>query len=172
MTEPGDMKSAELAALWRRFRTLDRAAAPAKAVDEAPAALELAAYGEGRLDEVATERVEAWLAVHPEALDDVIAARGASDSVASPRAIDRAAALVTAEPAGARIIPFRRPAAPYAWRVHLARVAVAASLVLTGLVGFTLGSEVYSNLFGSTESASSGLFDQSTGVFTAGDSAI
>ncbi len=171
MTGPEDMKSADSAALWRRFRTLDRAVEPANAADGAPAALDLAAYAEGRLDEAAAEQIEAWLAVHPEALDDIIAARGDRDAAVSPPTIDRAMTLVTAEPAGARVIPFRRSAAQYAWRVHVARVAVAASLVLTGLVGFTLGSEVYSNLFGSTESANSGLFDQSTGVFTSGDSA-
>src|SRR5487761_964581 len=169
MTEPGDMKSADSAALWRRFRTLDRAAEPAKATDGAPAALDLAAYAEGRLD--AAEQIEAWLAVHPEALDDIIAAPGAGDAIVSPPMIDRAAALVTAEPAGARVVPFRRPTAHYAWRVHVARVAVAASLVLTGLIGFTLGTESYSNLFGTVESITGGLFDQSTGVFTSGDAA-
>ncbi|MDE2229518.1 MAG: hypothetical protein KGL11_10825 [Alphaproteobacteria bacterium] len=173
MTEPGDMKSAGSAALWRRFRAFDTGALPDWALDDERAALELAAYGEGRLDEAAAERIEAWLAVYPEALADLAAARAQRESSVPQRVVDRAAALVPADPAGARVIPFRRPAAPYVWRVHMARVAVAASLVLTGLIGFTLGSEVYANLFGSTESASAGeLFGQPIGVFTSEDSAI
>ena len=173
MTGPGDMKSAETAGLWQRFRAFDHTAAPGGAVEDERLALELAAYAEGRLDEATAERVEAWLLAHPEALDDVVAARTGRESPAPRGAIERAAALVAAEAAGARILPFRRPAAASSgWRVHVARVAVAASLVLTGLVGFTLGTESYSNIFGTAESAVGGLFDQSTGVFTAEDSAI
>lgn len=166
MTGPGDMKSAETAGLWQRFRALDHRAAPT-----APEALELAAYAEGRLDEAAAvERVEAWLLAHPAALDDVVAARAGHAAPASRTLIERALALVPAE---AQILLFRRQAAPsYTWRVHMARVAVAASLALTGLVGFTLGSQSYANLFGSTESVTGGLFDQSSGVFTIEDSTI
>lgn len=170
MTGPGDTKSAEMAGLWRRFRALDRGVTPGDGADDW--ALELAAYAEGRLDEAAAERIEAWLLAHPEALDDVIAARAGAETAAPHDAIERAAVLVSDKTADARVIPFRRPAAPaYAWRVHVARVAVAASLVLTGLIGFTLGTESYSNLFGSSESTIGGLFEQSVGVFTGEDSA-
>lgn len=168
MTGPGDMKSAETAGLWRRFRGLDRSVEPAP-----PEALELAAYAEGRLDETAAQRIEAWLLAHPAALDDIIAARDGRAALASDAVIERAIALVPADPAGAQVIPFRRKTAPsYPWRVHVARVAVAASLLLTGLVGFTLGSQSYANLSGSVASVTSGLFDQSSGVFTEEDSAI
>jgi anti-sigma factor RsiW len=168
MTGPGDMKSAETAGLWRRFRGLDRSVEPAP-----PGALELAAYAEGRLDETAAERVEAWLFAHPAALDDIVAARAGRAALASDAVIERAIALVPADRAGARVIPFDRKAAlSYPWRTHVARVAVAASLVLTGLVGFTLGSQSYVSLSGSAASVTSGLFDQSSGVFTEEDSAI
>jgi anti-sigma factor RsiW len=170
MTVPGDRKSADGAALWRRFRALDRTGTNR---DE-PTALELAAYAEGRLNEAAARRIEAWLCAHPEALDDVVAARTGEEASASRAVTERAAALVAADPAGAEIIPFRRKATPsYAWRMHVTRAAVAASLLLTGLVGFTLGSQSYANLFGSTTSITTGgLFDQSNGVFTSEDFAI
>ncbi|MGH6968696.1 MAG: hypothetical protein ACREEL_08160 [Stellaceae bacterium] len=171
MTGPEDMTSAESAALWRRFRALDRTLRN-KAADDVGTVLNLAAYAEGRLDEAAAETVEAWLAAHPEALDDVAAARGPGDAVASQRVIDRAAALVAGDPAGAQVVRFRRPAASYAWRVHLTRVAVAACLVLTGLVGFTLGSGVYGNLFPSSDSVSGETFDQPTSFFSTEDAAI
>lgn len=160
------MKSAEAARLWRHFRTLDRSAA-----SETPGALELAAYAEGRLDEAAAERVEVWFLAHPEVLDDIVATRAGREASASRAVIEHAAALVLADPVRAQIIPFRRPA-PYAWRMHVARAAVAASLVLTGLAGFTLGSQSYANLFASTGSVTGGLFDQPVGVFTVEDSAI
>lgn len=174
MTEPGDMKSAEMAALWRRFRALEAAAGtPKTAASDERAMLDLAAYADGRLDEAAAERVEAWLAAHPEALDDVGASRSIGDAVAPLQVIERAAALTSDDPAGAQIIPFRRPAARAYWRLHVARVAVAACLVLTGLIGFTLGSSVYSNLFPSSSGSVSGeLFDQPSGFFSAEDSAI
>ena len=173
MTGPGDMKSAEMAGLWQRFRALDRTTAPSAAADDERWALELAAYAESRLDEAAAERIEAWLMAHPEALDDFVAARAGIETSAAHSVMERAMALVADETDRARVIPFRRPAAPsYGWRVHAVRVAVAASLVLTGLVGFTLGTESYSNVFGSTDSITRGLFDQSNGVFTEEDSAI
>ncbi len=172
MTEPGEPKPAEAAALWRRFRVLESAALPLPEAGE-PAALELAAYAEGRLDETAAERVEAWLAVHPERLDDLAAARSAGDEIVPPEVIDRAAALVSGDPPGAQIVPFRRrPVVHAAWRMHVARAAVAACLVLTGLVGFTLGAGAYGNLFPSSESVSGDLLDQPSGFFSGEDSAI
>jgi hypothetical protein len=68
--------------------------------------------------------------------------------------------------ASARVVPFRRPAAaPSNWRIAVGRFAIAASLLVTGLVGFALGSDVYGNLSGTTE-ASSDVFDQPAGIFT------
>lgn len=174
MTEPGDMKSAEMAALWRRFRALETTAGlPSATAPDERTTLDLAAYAEGRLDEAAAERVEAWLAAHPEALDDVGAVRSIGNAVAPPHVIERAAALISNDRANAQIVPFRRPAARTDWRVHITRIAVAACLVLTGLVGFTFGTSVYGNLFpSSSDSVSGELFDQPSGFFSAEDSAI
>lgn len=170
MSEPRDMESADLAALWRRFHALDRTGRN-QAVDDADIALDLAAYADGRLSDAAAEAVETWLAAHPEALDDLVAARGPGDTVASQRIIDRAAALVAGDSSDGRVVPFRPPPAFRSWRVHMARVAVAACLVLTGLVGFTLGSGAYDNLF-SSSSASSETIDQPTSFFSTEDTAI
>src|SRR5215469_13672514 len=113
MSGPEDMKSAEQAALWRRFRALDRTVRD-QAADDAGATHDLAAYADGRLSETAAEAVEAWLTAHPEALDDLIAVRNAGDAVASQRIVDRATALVSGDSTDGRIVPFRRPAAAYA----------------------------------------------------------
>lgn len=171
MSGPEEMKSAEQAALWRRFRALGRTVRD-QAADDADATYDLAAYADGRLSETATEAIEAWLAVHPEALDDLIAARSAGNVIAPQRVIDRAAALVSGDSTDGRIVPFRRPAVAYAWRVHMVRIAVAACLVLTGLVGFTLGSGVYGNLFPSSDSVSGDTADQPTSFFSTEDAAI
>lgn len=170
MSEPRDMESADLAALWRRFHALDRIKRD-QAVDDAGVALDLAAYADGRLSEVAAEPIEAWLAVHREALDDVIAARSTRDATAPQRVVDRAASLVTGDSSDGRIVPFHPSPASRSWRVHVARVAVAACLVLTGLAGFTLGSGAYDNLFSST-SASGDTVDQPTSFFSTEDAAI
>lgn len=171
MSGPEDMKSAEQAALWRRFRALDRTVQD-QAVATPDPKHDLAAYTDGRLSEAAAEAVEAWLAAHPEALDDLVAARAARDAAAPQGVIDRAAALVPGSSTDARVIPFRRAATSYAWRVHVARIAVAACLVLTGLVGFTLGSSVYGNLFSSSDSVSGDTADQPTSFFSTEDAAI
>lgn len=170
MSEPRDMESADLAALWRRFHTLDRIERD-QAVDDAGVALDLAAYADGRLSEVAAGPIEAWLVAHPEALDDVIAARSTRDATVPQRIVDRAAALVTGDSSDGRIVPFHPSPAFRSWRVHVARVAVAACLLLTGLAGFTLGSGAYDNLF-SSSSASGDTVDQPTSFFSTEDAAI
>lgn len=171
MTGPEDMKSADWATLWRRFRALDRTVRD-QAADDANTALDLAAYADGRLNEATAEAVEAWLASHPEALDDLITVRGAGDAIAPQRVVDRAVALVSGDSADGRVLPFRRPAVTYGWRVHMARIAVAACLALTGLIGFTLGSGVYGNLFLSTDSVGGDTVDQPTSFFSTEDAAI
>jgi anti-sigma factor RsiW len=128
------------AALWQRWRL--QAHLPA---NEA-AALDLAAYAEGRLDEMQAEPVEAWLFAHPEALADLAAARAAKALPQAPESlIARAAALVEAP--AATIVPFRpRPAAPRpSWRIAMAWSGMAASLLATSLVGFTIGNSAYLN---------------------------
>ena len=170
MSEPRDMESADLAALWRRFRALDRTGRD-QAADDAGIALDLAAYADGRLSEAAAEPIETWLAAHPEALDDLIAARGTGDAIAPQRIIDRAASLVAGDSSDGRVVPFHSSPASHSWRVHMARVAVAACLVLTGVAGFTLGSGAYDNLF-SSSSASSDTVNQPTSFFSTEDAAI
>jgi len=171
MSGPEDMKSADWAALWRRFRALDRTMRDL-AADDANTALDLAAYADGRLSESAAAAVEAWLAPHPETLDDLIAVRGADDTIAPQRVVDRAATLVSSDSADGRVVPFHRRAVTYGWRVHVARIAVAACLALTGLIGFTLGSGVYGNLFSPTDSVSGDAVDQPTSFFSTEDAAI
>lgn len=170
MSQPRDQELADLAALWRRFHALDRSLRGQEA-DDADIALDLAAYADGRLAEAAAEAVDAWLAAHPETIDDVIAARGTSDTTAPQRIVDRAASLVAGDSSDGRVVPFRPSPALRSWRVHVARVAVAACLLLTGLAGFTLGSGAYDNLFSST-SASSDTVDQPTSFFSTEDAAI
>lgn len=170
MSEPRDMESAEWAALWRRFHALDRIERD-QAVDDADVALDLAAYADGRLSELAAGPVEAWLAMHPEALDDIVATRSTRDTTAPQRVVDRAASLVAGDSSDGRIVPFHPSPAFRSWRVHVARVAVAACLLLTGLAGFTLGSGAYDNLF-SSSSASGDTVDQPTSFFSTEDAAI
>jgi len=164
------MESADLAALWRRFHALDRIERD-QAVDDADVALDLAAYADGRLSEAAAEPIETWLAAHPEALDDVVAARSPRNATVPQRIVDRAASLVAGDSSDGRVVPFHPSPASRSWRVHVARVAVAACLVLTGLAGFTLGSGAYDNLFSST-SASGDTVDQPTSFFSTEDAAI
>lgn len=170
MSEPSDMESADLAALWRRFRALDRIGRD-QAVDDADIALDLAAYADGRLSEVASAPIETRLVAHPEMLDDVIAAHRTGDATVPQRVIDRAASLVASDSSDGRIVPFRPSPAIRSWRVHVARVAVAACLVLTGLAGFTLGSGAYDNLF-SSSSVTGDTVDQPTSFFSTEDGAI
>lgn len=170
MGEPRDMESADLAALWRRFCALDRIGR-IQAADDADLTLDLAAYADGRSGEAAAEAIEAWLAARPEALDDLIAARGTGDAIAPQRVVDRAASLVADDSSDERIVPFRPSPTSGAWRVHMARAAVAACLVLTGLVGFTLGSGAYDNLL-SSSSVSNDTVDQPTSFFSTEDAAI
>ena len=163
MTEP--MDRAEETALWRHWRTAVVNAA-GEAVP-APDPLLLAAYAEHRLTETAAEDVEAWLALHPETLTDVLAARegGRASAQASEAALLRAMGLVP----GAKVVPFRHPGKPLpSWRAAFARMAVAASLMVASLVGFALGTDAYTSLLSGDQSAalSQDLFDTPTGIFS------
>src|SRR5579859_71797 len=167
MTEP--MDRAEENALWRHWR-----AAAVNAAGEAvpaPDPLLLAAYAEHRLSEAAAEDVEAWLAQHPEAIEDVLAAADSNIDSArhppSPGALSRAMALV-GEP-DPKVVQFRHPERPSrpVWRIAIARVAVAASLLVVSLVGFALGTDAYTSFRGDQQSAlSQDLFDPPTGIFS------
>ena len=139
MTEDRD-KSKDGAGLWAGAREGWRGARPAP---EAPDPVTLAAYLDGTLDPEAGERVEAWMAAFPDALDLVIAARQVEDPMPAPDAlVARAQGLVRARPpartgfrawlgdlAGFRVDAWR----PVAW----AGVTAAMLVVTTG--GFELG---------------------------------
>jgi anti-sigma factor RsiW len=167
MTEP--MDKAEETALWRHWRRAMLNAAGEAA--PAPDPLLLAAYAEHRLGETEAEEVEAWLALHPEALADVLAARDSEvrpPSGQAPEAVLlRAMGLVPG--LAATVVPFRRTVRPApVWRVAVARVAVAASLLVVSLIGFTLGTDAYTSLLNGGQSAalSQDLFDPPTGIFS------
>jgi anti-sigma factor RsiW len=134
--------------LWQRWQALGGKPRVAE-----PDALSLAAYAEGRLDEVQAEAVEAWLAVSPEALDDIIAARAVNQR--PPRlvyehvlseACDLVPGIAAEAETGARILPFPRRLPQ--WRTALAWSSVAASLLCASMVGFSMGSDAYANLSG------------------------
>jgi|SRR5579872_7014952 len=110
--------------LWRRYRAAALTPDPTAAAEPDPGLL--AAWLDGRLDEVAAEPVEAWLARNPDALCLVdVPASGVEP--APLETIRRARALVS----GA--LPRRT------WRENVAWAAIAASLVLVGWTGFMAG---------------------------------
>lgn len=155
------------AALWRRWRSASASGA-AEAVE--PDALRLAEYAEGRLPEDGT--IEDWLAARPETMSDILAARRAAGGdlpVASDAVITRATALVTA--GDAQIVTFRQPTARRAsWRTAALWSGLAASLVVTSMIGFTLGNNAYLSLAGSpTPALGQELFDPPTGLFNSLD---
>lgn len=132
MAEPQEMSDK---AVWRLARSQLTRPSP-------PDALALAAYAEGRLPPVEAEAVEAWLAVEPEALADVEAARRAAAAPA-PAAEDvaaRARALVSGHVVdlAARRANWRPAAASWG--------SLAAAVALVAVLGFELGSETYVEL--------------------------
>ncbi len=142
MTEETD-KSEAGAALWARARAGWRAAT---AAPDAPDSLTLAAYLDGTLEEAARERVEAWMAASPEALDLMISARSAqaaAPEAASDGLMSRAQGLVRVRPRAARaglgawlngLIGFQVEAwRPVAW------AGVTAALLVVSTGGFELG---------------------------------
>lgn len=147
--------------LWQRWQALDGKPRAAE-----PDALLLAAYAEGRLRESEAEAVEAWLAVTPEALDDVIAARALEQhppQLTYQHILNHACDLVPGAveaPATAAVVPFR-PRVPAQWRAALAWSSIAASIACASLVGFSMGSDAYANLSGTqtVDSSSSDALD-------------
>ncbi|HEY5208353.1 MAG TPA: hypothetical protein VIJ42_02790 [Stellaceae bacterium] len=132
------------AAIWRRWR--DGQAGAGRTADE-PDALTLAAYAAGRLGrgtgdpetDPALAAIEAWLAEHPDSLDDIGAARAAPDDGifgdASAATIARAQSLIVQPQAN--IVPLRRTRS--GWRGAAAWSGIAASLIAASLVGFSIG---------------------------------
>jgi hypothetical protein len=169
MTEP--MDRAEETALWRHWRTavINAAGEPVPAPDP----LLLAAYAEHRLSEDVADAVEAWLVLHPEAMADVLAARASDTGPLSiqPSEIALARAMALVLGSDHKVVPFRRPARPMAtWRTAVARIAVAASLLIVSLVGFGLGTDAYTSVLNggdqSSATLSQDLFDPPSGIFS------
>lgn len=154
--------------LWRRWRA---AASPASAAEIGP--LALAAYAEDRLPVAEIEAVEDWLAEHPEAAADVLAARRVTRQAPSeevPAAIvARAATLVQA--GGAEVVAFRPRAGK--WGAAIRWGAMAASIVIASLVGFALGNNTYDTYArlagGATATLGQELLDPPTGLFNSAD---
>jgi anti-sigma factor RsiW len=172
MTGPGER--ADDASLWQRWRLGTRPISSGSPPDP----VQLAAYADGRLDEIRAEPVEDWLASHPEMLADLIAARaaGAAAPPAAPEAvIARASALVA--PTDAKIVSFAVAAAVRrrSWRMAAAWSGLAASLLVTSLGGFALGDRAYLNFTGGSDAAATSdsavhdLLDPPTGLFEADD---
>ena len=155
------------AALWRRWR-----AAAVDATGAEPDAVLLAAYAENRLSEQAAEAIENWLATHPETVSDVLAARGVARAeavTASAAVTARAAALVVA--GDAQVLAFRQPSPRVrSWRTAAMWSGMAASLVVTSLIGFSLGNSAYLSLVGGASPAfGQELFDPPAGLFNSLD---
>ncbi len=134
MVELGD--DAGDRALWRRWYS-----GTANSVPQ-PDVMILAAYAEGRLSETEAAPVEAWLALHPAALDDVVAARDMTlhpPRIAFATIVTQASALVPNN-----VVNLRR-AAPR-WRNALAWSGIAASLAVASLGGFAMGNDAYASL--------------------------
>src|SRR5579859_4651655 len=133
MEDPPFEPDRALTARWRSAR------ATADPAPETPDALTLAAYAEGRLDEAATEAVEAALAADPELLDTLLALRAEpAPETASAALIHSAQALVRAESVVVAF-PTRKPAPPSRVNAWLVWGAVAASLLLVSVAGFDMG---------------------------------
>jgi hypothetical protein len=167
MTGPGDRT--ESVALWQRWRQ----GASVTADGAAPDTMVLAAWADGRLDEAQAEPVEAWLADHPDALADLLAAQrlalSAPSASAAEALIERACALVPSLPDN--VVALRRSGtrAPL-WLSAIRWGGLAASLVVTSLVGFELGNDAYANFAGqppAAESALHELLDPPLSVFSA-----
>jgi hypothetical protein len=160
MAEPQERMAEE--ALWRRWRS---AAGPDAALSAELDPLLVAAYAEGRVDDTERDLVEEWLTADPALVGDVLAARNTAESAvpaAPPSLLARAMALVNA--GDAQIFAFRRPAPR--WRAVAAWGGMAASLVVTGFLGFNLGTDAYLNLTGTAPTAmSQELLDPPAGLF-------
>jgi hypothetical protein len=115
--------------LWRRYRAAALASAPQPdpESDREPDPSLLAAYAEGRLDEVAAEPVDAWLARDPVRL--ALIAPPADIGAPAPLALIRTARALV------------QPAPRQAWRQAVAWASIAASLVIVGASGFIAGHQ-------------------------------
>ncbi len=136
-------KARDGAGLWARAREGWRVSAVAP---EAPDPLTLAAYLDGTLDAAAQERVEAWMAASPDALDRVMALREAGAPEAVPKSLlVRAQGLVRERPRPARAVLGAWLGSLFsfqmaAWR-PVAWAGVTAVLLVVSTGGFELGRQ-------------------------------
>jgi anti-sigma factor RsiW len=140
MGDVGDNK--EDRALWQRWRAEEGATERVAMPD----AMSLAAYADGRLSEEAAAPIEAWLALHPAALEDVVVARDMTKHpprLAYATILAQASALVDGD-APANVIPLH-PRAPR-WRNALAWSGIAASLAVASMAGFAMGNDAYTSV--------------------------
>ncbi len=170
MSEPFD-GSAEERELWRRWTMAAREATIRSSGDDSrPDELTLAAFAEGRLTGPARAAVEAFVAANPEIAKDVEAARRvaatsrAADDAALAATIARATALVAAPArgaAGANVLAFRPAPRPVSvWPIAARWAALAATLALTGWLGFAMGGDAYGNLAALDHQSSTALADE------------
>jgi hypothetical protein len=127
-------------ALWQRFRASTVAGAR-------PDAMSLAAYADSRPADEAAEAIEAYLAQDLDLLDDILAARqaGASEAAACPPAL-LARAMHLVPERDAKLLSFPRAAAQVRWRAVASWSSMAASAMIAGYIGFTLGADTYVSL--------------------------
>jgi hypothetical protein len=107
--------------------------------------MDLAAFADHRLADDETGRSAALIARDPDAIEDILVARGAVDpgpAAVDERIITRAVALVPGNSSvGALVIAFpQRRAAVNPWRAAASWSGLAAAMVLAGWLGFDLGS--------------------------------
>jgi anti-sigma factor RsiW len=159
----GPMNSPDETALWQRWRLL--ASLPP---GDPPDTLMLAAYVEGRLGPAEMEAVEDWLSADADLAADVAIARDASLSTlpeADAGIVARAMALVPAE--NGRVVPLHPSHASRGWQVVVRWGAMAASIVVASIVGFTLGNDTYVSLAAHQPAISAQeLLDPPSGLFT------
>lgn len=166
MTRPGER---EEAALWSRWRALTRETAGPAAAE--PDELTLAAYADGQLDAPRAEAVEAWLFDHPDALADVLAARALANAYAEvpETVLLDACALVEALQGG--VVAFPGPVSRTGtWRGIMAWGSIAASLLITSLVGLSLtGHAQYEMVARPASTTLPDLLDPPGGLFSSFD---
>jgi anti-sigma factor RsiW len=164
MAEPRDRMEE---ALWRRWRSM--AGGDGVATAEADPLL-LAAYVEDRVSDDERDIVEEWLFADPSLAADVLAARRAGEAALpeTPASLLAWAMALVGLGGDAQIFVFRRQVTR--WRAVAAWGGMAASLAVTGLVGFNLGTDAYMNVAGDAPAAlSEDLLDPPAGLFNNGD---
>lgn len=150
-----DADRAQWRAAWQAARReVQRDLPDPAAPDEAEAALLIAGYLEGSLDEPARERVEAWLARDEAALDLLVATRAALQESAGHEAPDEAPASLVGRAQGIVRVPVRsaKPSglggffSPLRVLWQPVGMATAAACLLACVVGFELGRSGYASV--------------------------